>query len=201
MKVESKETEVFDGVFAKFGRSKQEQIDAWLELSNAMLMSECQKYGLAVSDKHIHNIQALFNYLKQFEDVKKTPKPSQSTVTEQSQSQIALSLNDNFIRKKQPEPEREIRDNKNDVNRELGKIFARKRILEQHKISIRTQGSKKDQMEMGVTTEYNPHKPFTIADILKTSPQPQVPGLENIEQSKSFTKSQSYQSKVERTFE
>lgn len=34
---------------------------------------------------------------------------------------------------------------------------------------------------MGVTTEYNPHKPFTIADILRTSTQPQVPGLENIE--------------------
>jgi hypothetical protein len=42
-------------------------MDAWLELSNAELMAECQKYNLPVSEKHIHNIQTLFNYLKRFE--------------------------------------------------------------------------------------------------------------------------------------
>jgi hypothetical protein len=36
-------------------------------MDNAGLIAECKKNDLAVSDKHIHNIQALFNYLKQFE--------------------------------------------------------------------------------------------------------------------------------------
>jgi hypothetical protein len=31
-------------------------MDKWLELPNADLMAECQKYGLSVSEKHIHNI-------------------------------------------------------------------------------------------------------------------------------------------------
>lgn len=39
-------------------------IDLWLEMDNADLIKECQKHDLLVSDKHIHNIQSLFNFLK-----------------------------------------------------------------------------------------------------------------------------------------
>ena len=52
----------------KFGKPKQQQIDDWLELKNQELKDECLKYGLPVSDRHIHNIQTLFNYMKSFED-------------------------------------------------------------------------------------------------------------------------------------
>jgi len=58
---------VVDGIFKKFGMKKQEQMDKWLDLSNADLMAECQKHNLPVSEKHIQNIQSLFNYLKSFD--------------------------------------------------------------------------------------------------------------------------------------
>ncbi len=48
----------------KFGMPKQQRIDDWLELTNKELQSECLKHELPVSDRHIHNIQTLFNYLK-----------------------------------------------------------------------------------------------------------------------------------------
>jgi hypothetical protein len=93
VKVQQTDVNVEDRVVGKFGKQKQEQIDAWLELTNAELMNECQKYNLAVSDKHIHNIQTLFNYLKQFEDMKKPGKKGNQD------EEMALNLNNQFIRK------------------------------------------------------------------------------------------------------
>ena len=42
-------------------------IDSWLEMDNPMLAKECEKLGIEVSEKHIDNIQNLFDYLKKFE--------------------------------------------------------------------------------------------------------------------------------------
>lgn len=50
-----------------FGRPKQQQIDEWLELKNPELQEQCLKFGLPVSERHIHNIQTLFNFMKQIE--------------------------------------------------------------------------------------------------------------------------------------
>lgn len=51
----------------RFGMPKSELLDKWLEMNNSSLKEECAKNGLEPSEKHVENIQNLFEYLKEFE--------------------------------------------------------------------------------------------------------------------------------------
>ena len=53
--------------FQKFGKLKSDLLDSWLEMTNEDLQRECEKYGVQTTDKHIDNIQNLFEYLKVFD--------------------------------------------------------------------------------------------------------------------------------------
>lgn len=122
--------ETVDGVFAHFGKVKQQQIDEWLELTNSSLMAECKKFGLTISEKHIHNIQSLFNYLKKFEEQKKRVQ-----VAEQEKDQPKAQQTENayfgskqFNRRHTPTFDTNAQSSlaQEQVSNELGKIFARK---------------------------------------------------------------------------
>jgi len=44
----------------KFGRTKSELLDSWLEMDAGDLVKECEIMGVTASGKHIENIQNLF---------------------------------------------------------------------------------------------------------------------------------------------
>ncbi len=45
---------------AKFGKTKSELLDSWLEMDAANLIKECERMGVKPTGKHIENIQNLF---------------------------------------------------------------------------------------------------------------------------------------------
>jgi hypothetical protein len=52
---------------SRYGKTKSELLDSWLEMDASLLTEECQRMGLAPSSKHIENIQNLFETLKKIE--------------------------------------------------------------------------------------------------------------------------------------
>lgn len=74
-------------------------MDRWLDLPNSELMAECQKYGLTVSEKHIHNIQSLFNYLKAFDTPAAKAKAASNTKTSIERNDYQENQSKQFHRK------------------------------------------------------------------------------------------------------
>jgi hypothetical protein len=44
----------------RFGKNKTQLLDSWLEMDAAELAKECEKMQVKPSEKHIENIQSLF---------------------------------------------------------------------------------------------------------------------------------------------
>ena len=52
-----------DEELGNFEAKKRQQIDAWLEMSNAKLSDECTRLGLPVSEQQIVNMKTLTEHL------------------------------------------------------------------------------------------------------------------------------------------
>jgi len=62
-------------------------------MQNEELIAECKKYLLPVSDKHVHNIQTLLNFVKLLEGKITTTKPKES-----EQDDLTKNLKKSFNR-------------------------------------------------------------------------------------------------------
>lgn len=51
----------------RYGKTKSELLDSWLEMDAATISQECSRMGLKATDKHIENIQNLFEHLNKIE--------------------------------------------------------------------------------------------------------------------------------------
>jgi len=70
---------MIDQVFVtRYGKTKSELLDSWLEMGANDLAKECERMAVKQSGKHIENIQNLFEQLKKVEqEIEATPGDNQ----------------------------------------------------------------------------------------------------------------------------
>ena len=69
----------------RYGKTKSELLDSWLEMDAATISQECSRMGVKATDKHIENIQNLFEHLNKIEAELETATNSDGGKPQESQ--------------------------------------------------------------------------------------------------------------------